>query len=284
MNRTKGFTLIELLVVVAIIALLVAILVPAVQMAREQANRAVCGTRLKGADTASFLYANSQKDKYPIGYGHDDSADPDWPAYDFGNITPEDSFALLVHLDYVSTELLVCPSVGGAEAEDEFALLGYGGTYDGDRLKAVEKYLHYAYQDPEYLGSFNYLPGPNVPGNWPVFADRGERVEPDKAILTVPDCNYTGLGAVPGNNANHPMAPAMQNVIGGAHGTIVAYTNITDPELDKCMVGYSDGVSYDNIYADDDSTDLDPTGEINDTYLLSSAANANFTVIGIDTE
>ena len=48
MNKEKGFTLIELLVVVAIIALLVAILIPAVQRAREEANRAVCATNLKG--------------------------------------------------------------------------------------------------------------------------------------------------------------------------------------------------------------------------------------------
>ncbi|MFW5817201.1 MAG: type II secretion system protein [Planctomycetota bacterium] len=63
--KAKGFTLIELLVVIAIISLLVAILIPTLQRAKELANQAVCGTRLKGIGTALSMYHSMHGDRFP---------------------------------------------------------------------------------------------------------------------------------------------------------------------------------------------------------------------------
>ena len=59
----KQFTLIELLVVIAIIAILAAMLLPALSAARERARAASCTTKLKQIGTAEMLYADQNKDR-----------------------------------------------------------------------------------------------------------------------------------------------------------------------------------------------------------------------------
>jgi prepilin-type N-terminal cleavage/methylation domain-containing protein/prepilin-type processing-associated H-X9-DG protein len=120
----RGFTLVELLVVITIIGILIALLLPAVQTAREAARRVSCGNNMKQIGLAMHLY-NSTNGRLPSGYGYGlNQAAWSWsaiilPFMDQKNITDNIDFSVPYYSGgnasnmaliktYVSTYL--CPS------------------------------------------------------------------------------------------------------------------------------------------------------------------------------
>jgi len=85
MSQRSGFTLIELLVVIAIIAILAALLMPALDSARQNALKANCTGNVKQLCIASQMYVNG-KDGYmpPMDYGPDPQ-DPTYSVVVFGS-------------------------------------------------------------------------------------------------------------------------------------------------------------------------------------------------------
>jgi prepilin-type N-terminal cleavage/methylation domain-containing protein len=64
--RRSGFTLIELLVVIAVIAILAALLLPALQSAKEKARTATCGSNMKQCQLAYEMYRQNNDEYAPI--------------------------------------------------------------------------------------------------------------------------------------------------------------------------------------------------------------------------
>lgn len=70
MKMKKGFTLVELLVVISIIAILLAVLIPSMNKARETAKRVICGNQTKQIGLGMAGYASEFSDKMPWSGGN----------------------------------------------------------------------------------------------------------------------------------------------------------------------------------------------------------------------
>jgi len=97
-KQVRGFTLIELLVVIAIIAILVALLLPAVQQSREAARRSVCRNNLKQMGLALHSYHDACG-RFPIGAGYQQGIGLSWMV---GLLPYLDQAALFNQFDSVS--------------------------------------------------------------------------------------------------------------------------------------------------------------------------------------
>ena len=75
MSRRRGFTLIELLVVISIIALLMAILMPALQRVKRQARSVACLSKLKQWGLFFSMYADDWNGKFNHGFTASPRAD-----------------------------------------------------------------------------------------------------------------------------------------------------------------------------------------------------------------
>ena len=84
----RGFTLIELLVVIAIIAILAAMLIPALSRAKIRAQGTGCMNNTRQLQLAWRMYGEDNRDELPFGYATQANAPYVWVAGDIGNPSP----------------------------------------------------------------------------------------------------------------------------------------------------------------------------------------------------
>jgi prepilin-type N-terminal cleavage/methylation domain-containing protein len=95
-SKQRAFTLVELLVVIGIIAVLIGILLPALNKAREQAKRTQCLSNLRQIHIAYVDYSLQYKDRVPLGYlqGFKQMNYTIWSRNSFGTYGFDGSFVL----------------------------------------------------------------------------------------------------------------------------------------------------------------------------------------------
>ena len=211
--KKKGFTLVELLVVISVIALLMAILMPALSKVKSLANQVVCGTNLSGIGKAMLLYDADNDGQLPLAGVEGGPSGPnagfiEWAggsaptqngswdnkskssAFSQGFSTISSCLYLLVKYADVQTKQFVCRA-DVAEPLDFYSQVRTGPNKATEPYEAWDfgrqpgRYCSYSYHNPfgsMALNGYGYPVNLERTPDAPLCADRNPWLDNDAAI------------------------------------------------------------------------------------------------------
>jgi prepilin-type N-terminal cleavage/methylation domain-containing protein len=244
MKTKRGFTLIELLVVIAIIAILAALLLPALANAKSRAKRDACLNNLRQMGAAVFIYAGDYADRIPgskynpqtpptgggdstyfLYEGAGTTGDPVDPA-----VTPPTNHGLLFTSGTMPNgQCFYCPSLSpdlGPQFAQSTYLTDVGGTWPA---YSPEWDTSGTTVGPRVRSGYGYYPqtsqliGTNAAAGY-VVAKRGADLSPSRPVLTDIIYEWTQITHRTG------LTPSAINVVwGDGHAGICTSPLALDP-------------------------------------------------------
>jgi prepilin-type N-terminal cleavage/methylation domain-containing protein len=235
----RGFTLIELLVVIAIIAILAAMLLPALAKAKYSGLRAVCINNIKQQYLSQFMYADDFAGKFPY---HDDAS----PDFHRTTTTGSQSIVNAMRGTYVkNTRILICPitangvglkwlNYANPASFADNTTTDYGG-WDTTASMVLTPYMWFANFTASPAMKFVNAQGAvsaNADENEPAWPKKSSELDSRRAFIThrVSDTPGTALwdlghlGSFGGGSQSKPLwswAVTADQLVGQADGSVV---------------------------------------------------------------
>ncbi len=223
--RRAGFTLVELLVVIGIIAMLIALLLPALSKARESARMAVCASSLRQLHLASVSYANDNRGFLPP--AHVDFISKDlhrWHGIRASMSLPFDFNGSPLRRYLQTPAIKQCPSfeftTGGFE--ESAGGYGYNERFLGSSIEQATGSITWAQLEANYVNRPAKIAMIRKPSDTIMFAD---------AALAAPNViEYSFVE--PPVAGGYPTCPSIHFRHGGRANVVWLDGHITSPLMD----------------------------------------------------